>query len=284
MRTLSTLLLMLALAAHSFAHQTGRAGEAPSAKAQEEGLTLTEEREARAVAALFIKRFAEKHDIGMLIDELFVSDFTRRLSEQNERDPFVLVQREVPLAVPPTELRAYYTAVVNVWSLTWQLFDAYRCSRGSTEREEDDPKLEDAYPRAAVKFINSEPLLLRFYRHGMGMELKDDAGSEAEEADAQDDELLFADAAELAVLTSLLRKSAAMLRGHLAELQEDRREGCSLAGDKADEIKLSVNSMSDPLYGYDSGARLICVQLSRLHLDLVREAGRLKILSATPYF
>ena len=165
MRALSTLLLILAFVTQSFTHQTSRAGVMPPSVIQEVELTAEEEREARALVALFIKKFAEKKDIGVTIDELFVSDFTRTLIERNERDPFVLIQSEVPLAVPTETLREYYIAVVNIWYLTWALFHAHRCSL-DVDKKDDDFKFEDTYPRAVVSLIKSEPLLLRFYREG----------------------------------------------------------------------------------------------------------------------
>jgi hypothetical protein len=83
LRPFIALLLMITLALAAVASPV-QSPEAQIVDRGEEKLSVEEEREARSMATLFIKRWQETEDIGPLVDEFFVADFAERLRAEPE--------------------------------------------------------------------------------------------------------------------------------------------------------------------------------------------------------
>jgi hypothetical protein len=261
----------------------------PAAGRQEKELSPEEEQEAREVAERFAKGFKETKDIGSLIDDMFVGDYAERLRLQNLRDPLVRAHGGVPLDASPAKLRSFVVAVLNFWSLMIELQEAGKRAQKPDDRETgESPGPEEMFPAGVLKFIKSERRLARFVSNLIGEKIAFDevTGDTDEDAGGAEDEddFFFKDAQELRDLTDALEKIGSMIREHLLKLPAANKasEDDSESEDDATDVRLTILGEGDDFYGYPSGSRLICVNVSVFHLDLVRIGGRLKILAVTP--
>lgn len=257
---------------------------------QEAELTPEESQEALEVAERFIKGFQETRDIGALIDEMFVSDYAERLQLHNLRHPFVLVHKDVPLIASPDELRSFFVALLNFWSLTLELYETSECHQKSDGCKDSKP--EKVFPADALKFIKSDAQLAGFVSLFVGEKIgpeettdkQDDSDVDTNEAEDTGG-FFFKDTQELRSLTGALEKANALIRKHLLKLPIEKRalpSDSESADDEAIRSSLTILAEDDDFYGYPAGSQLICVNVLFFHLDLVRVDGRLKILAVSP--
>ncbi|HEX8161535.1 MAG TPA: hypothetical protein VF538_06660 [Pyrinomonadaceae bacterium] len=231
-RRFITTLLSAALALSG----AGRVAASP----RDEGpaITAEEEREARALLEEFNGKFVETNDIGPLIKDYFVPDFSSRLSGGEQTFPLELIGWKDEAAPPdPEDLRRFYVAATNLLQVVFPLYAAAAKKCAEDEDREDaheagaagegecddghDPKWRKFLPPAAVEIVESDPLLREMW---LGSDEADAASNDAgaqptPQVDASAPSECAEGCAESADTEGRLVENAAELR-HLAELFE----------------------------------------------------------------
>lgn len=265
--------------------------------AENDCITAAEQREARELVEQFNKKFVETNDIAPLIKDYFVPDFATRLGQHADTLPFTLIDWKDTSAPPAaSDLQQFYVASTNVLHMLFPLgADAMRKHRERGDQQE--PKLAEILPPAALELVLSDPLL-RAWAVDEEEESKQNVPATNELGDAGNDDKQDADdahrienTAQLCHYTELCEQLAKILHEHLAahpisferEAVSDGVESESDDGASFDPNKIEMfehaRMLSDEFYGYPKGTRLICANVGMLHVEIVRVDDKLRILS-----
>jgi hypothetical protein len=284
---LIALLLMLTLTFSASGFQQSEAEDA-QAKESDEKITPDEEREARELAARFVKRWEETEDLSPLIDEFFVQDFAERLHYEPQQLYFGKIKDEKSILESSSDLRRHYVAMTNFLRLLIRLHEIYAPIL-KAEDEEAKMDLQHLLPLGVWDVLKSNPTMRALMSEEMGE--SHEAKTEVSDHDTEDraNPRVIKNLEELRSLTATLEQAVTLLRAHVKTLpltismregggnqQDDWQEGDS---EKGDPLMPRTCLLSEDFYGYAKGTRLICINIMPFRLDLVRVNDRLKVLS-----
>jgi hypothetical protein len=298
-RFLTTLLLVLALAAGSPLPACARQAEAQKNEAP---LSAEEEREAIELAERFIKGFEEKNYPLSLIDEMYVRDFDERL--RLDPNPFIYlikVEPQVAAEVGQGELRRLYAASLNFIYATGFLdgLNYYNRKLKGVEEGDKDPPLRELMPPAVIDVLKSDPLMAELIAEDEENERErtpdepsetEQAANEGQEKKERTSDPEISSPERLRIFLSTLERAATLLREHLKTIQGPHNwkgllaalETIGAMDEKEDGCKgicPRSYTLSEEFFGSPAGTRLICINVMAFHMDLIRVEGRLRILN-----
>jgi hypothetical protein len=298
-RFLTTLLLVLALAAGSLVPARARQADAQKNEAQ---LSAEEEREAVELAERFMKGFEEKNDSLSLIDEMYVRDFDTRL--RRDPNPFIYlikVEPQVTAKVGQGELRRLYAASLNFIYATGFLYglNYYHRKLKGIEEGDHDPPLRELMPPGVLEVLKSDPLMAELIAEDEENERErtpeqpSETEQEANEGQEKKERTTgpeISSPERLRSFLSTLERAATLLREHLKTIQGPHNwkgllaalETVGAPDEKEDGCKglcPRSHTLSDEFFGSPTGTRLICINVMAFHMDLIRVEGRLRILN-----
>jgi hypothetical protein len=288
LRTLIALLLMLTLTFSASGFQQSQA-EDTTAKESDEKITPDEEREARELAARFVKRWEETEDLGPLIDEFFVRDFAERLHYEPQLLYFgELKKDEKSILESSADLQRHYVAMTNFLRLLIRLHEIYAPILKSEEGQAE-LDLNQLLPPAVQDVLNSNPTMKAIMGEELGKQSEGRTeGSEQGAAD-QADARVIKNLEELRQLTTTLEQAITLLRAHLKTLPltlsttetiaNQQNDTQSRGSEDDDPLMPRAHLLYEDLYGYPKGTRVVCINIMPFHIDLVRVNDRLKVLS-----
>jgi hypothetical protein len=290
LRPIITLLLTITLAINAtvLAAQNGP-DDSPAAKDDDDKITVQEEREAREIVAQFTKRWQETEDIGPLVDELYVSDFADRLRQEPQLLYFIELKEE---QLPPEtrdDLRRHYVAMTNFLHLMLRIYAVYESTRTPDDDEGEHLKLRQIIPANVWSVFESNPTLKAFMDEEMGESAESQAEPQGQETDEQATAKGIKAIEQLRILTPALEKAVVLLREHVKTLPSTLPASEVIRNKQSDEDSSEAEHddplmprsyiLSEEFYGYPAGTRLICVDLTPFHMDLVRVGDHFKVLS-----
>ncbi len=261
---------------------------------EHEKITPEEEREARKLASLFVKRFRETNDIAPLIDELFVEDVGKRLRYDTEGIPMIFVERDVAWQAAPAELSRFYIAQFNFVTLTLEYWMTYPHVLEADDEDAREPELEQMFPSEVAGVLRSDPNFSAFI-NGEGAaekessETEEGVGSASGPSDQETDEIFIKTLTALREVTLTTEKAADALRPHvppfpvLREALKDRIDDKNLVEVHAP----SLETHEEAFYGFPPATRFICLKVEPVHnlqvdLCMVVIDGRIRIVAAFP--
>jgi hypothetical protein len=277
-----------------------------TARAQQvEGETLTTE-ERRGAGEFLLRldeRWREARDFDALFDEAFVGDFV----ENSGAGTFLLSFLEEPLRDQlsaaerrrATLLGLDFIYVAGRLNLTFELRekkskaerklnnapaekpDAIGSSRepeseGGAESEDeggDEPSLEEKLSPAVMEAFRGSPLGAAFVEEEDG---KADGGGEPTKIETRE---------QFYELIETFERVMPKLRARVKELEAELPGGPPSAVSREDEDEgespdLKLTILSNEWLNRSAGTRVVCGYVSSLHVDLVEEGGRYKVLAA----
>jgi hypothetical protein len=283
-------------------------------------LTPDEEREARELAASFLERLRQTDDVAPLVEELFVSDFDERIAKKDKDYdlPMAFVSREVALQASPEELRRFYVAEFNRFSLILEYYWFRAVERSDAESEdEDDDSIEKMFPPDVVACLKDDPLYAKLIEEEQAEERArkesaerdgQDTGAGAtndtnsadtnnegkateqeNQPDQEDEDVFVKSLADLHAATNATEKTTRALRAYvpslimLRQMQRERND----ASDSVEIHDPDLDATDRVGYGFPAETRFIHIHvepLNDLHffLVMVKADGRLRILYAFP--
>jgi hypothetical protein len=315
--SLTALALLLSATTPSAARVRARQDEAANK------LTPDEARDARELGLRFLERLRETDDIAPLVEELFVKDFDERLRlDDGDNLPMTFVRREVALQASPEELRRFYVAEFNFFSLTLEYFgvrEKERRDAGLEDEEEDS--IENMFPPDVVACLKDDPFFIATVaqekedrkrlemteRAAQDTDVAGDASDTKGAGDAnntgdagkatgqektteqKDEDVVIKSLADLRAATDATEKAAKALRPYvpsLLKLREMQREWI----DDKDFRELydpDLETRDEVAYGLPAGTRFVRVNVEpvgdlQFYIVMVEEDGRLRILNAFP--
>jgi hypothetical protein len=301
---LLTLAIFLTAAVHpSSAKMTLRAAEE-----EEPQLTPEEEREARDIALQFSERLKTKSDIGPVIDELFVSDFSERLRHSpSDSMPMAFLVKSLALTASRDELRRYYVAYMNFHLLVYRQIEVTMYLREQAGEDNTEWGPEDALTPEMINVLLSDPTIAEIAKE-LKEDEKDERGKEDDgnqpaqggdssqaagattQAEADDGEApedsemhIIKNYRQLESVSLALEKTSELMRQRLAGLPSIPPK--LLTGDEAqsqqDSSKPNLTSLPGEFYGYPKDTPVIHLDIMPFCFSLIKINGHLKILSAT---
>lgn len=288
LRTLVALLLTLALTFSAAGFEQSPAEDA-QVKESDEKITPDEEREARELAARFVKRWEETEDLSPLINEFFVHDFADRLHHEPQHLYFGEIKKdEKSILESSADLHRHYVAMTNFLRLLIRLQEisapVLKAEEGQSEME-----LKHLLPPGIWDIFRSNPTMKAVMSEEL--EEKTEAQTEVSDDGTEDraDPRFIKNLEELRQLTATMEQAVALLRAHLktlpntiriSETVDDRQDNTpSNTSENNDSLRPRTHLLNDDFYGYPKGTRLICVNIMQFHIDMVRVNDRLKVLS-----
>jgi hypothetical protein len=263
------------------------------AQAAEE-LTAEEEREARELARQFAERTRETNDVGPPVAALFVADFAERLRHERDRMPMNFVEPEVSRRATDEELRGFYVAQFNFFSLTLAYWMT-TADMGESDDGDDGWNLEKMYPPEVAGVLRSDPTIAGFVAKHEANEALKASGAPAPEGEQEEevDERFVKDLSTLHTVTATGSKAAEALRPYVPPYSSIRRaqeEKEEAPPDEFEEVHTPhLESEGCGEFGLPDGTRVIQIQVEpardmQFSLLMVRADGRLRILYAFPVF
>jgi len=290
LRTLIALLLALTLYLTALGSPRTETDSSSAADDESERkITPDEEREARELAALFIKRWDETEDINPLIKEFFVHDFAERLHYEPRFLFFGDFKGEQLRPENSADLQRHYAAMIDFLRLMFRLGDIY-ASLLSSEEGQEEMNLRRILPAGILEVFRSNRALNALMSEELGEEVEGQTEGSEQSEDSGNDARAIKNIEELRSLTMTLEQANTLLRAHLKTLPNTLSVNAS-NGNRPDDTQSSASAETDDplmpriytldedLYGYPKGTRLICLSLAPFHIDLVRDGERLKVLS-----
>jgi hypothetical protein len=307
-RHIISFLLIVAISLATAVHPQGaRAKSLRRASSSDEArLRPDEELEARELAARFVERLKTTHDIGPIVDEMFVNDFTARLRQSPSGWlPWVFLDKALVTTASPVELRRYYVASLNFYSLFYEISATMAKFRKQVEDDdEDELKFEDALTPEILNVLLSDPVIAELAKDIK----KDEKDATAKEEDgnqpsqgrdstpsanpateARDDSAaeknemgIIKNSPQLNGVSTTLEKTCELMRKRLASLP-------TVAPGNDDTESRQAPPAFDPVsldegeYGYPQGTQAIHVNLLPFSLHIIRDQGQLKLLTVSIY-
>lgn len=306
-RAAAAILLAALLAASGAARAAPPLSPSPARqKAKEQpALTPEERREAGEFLLALDARWRGAQQFSAVLDEMFVSDYLKLFREHEREHGYLFARTGVAEQLSDAELKRAHAAQLDLLYLMGRLHltfeeskrlekagKAARAPRRSAEAEkgagegdpaaesegDDDGKLllEEALSPAVVEALKANPLIAAAWSED------DDAEKESEE---DDEKWLPATASQLMEFTSTLEDAAKLLRGRLKDLESRLPGGAVSAVPREDEgegerPKVQPRVLAEPWMNRPAGTRVVCGYVSILHVHLVKEQGRYRVLAA----
>ncbi|MBD0325403.1 MAG: hypothetical protein ICV68_03175 [Pyrinomonadaceae bacterium] len=305
-RHIISFLLILAISLATAVQPTGaRAGSLRAAIEEELRLTAEEELEARELAARFMERFQATHDLGPIIDEMFVKDFTARLRQSPSGWlPWAFLDKSLVATASPVELRRYYVASMNFYVLYGEISATAAKLRKQLEDDEDELAFYDVMTPEIINVLLSDPVIAELFKD---MNKDEEDGTAKEEdgnqpsqggdstpsanptTEARDDSApkknemgIIKTSHQLSGVSTTLEKTNELMRRRLASLP--------LVAPSSDDTESQKYSppfdpaiLDEGEYGYPQGTQAIHVNLLPFSIHIIREQGQLKLLSVSIY-
>jgi hypothetical protein len=270
-----------------------------SSAAQDEGeqekITAEEEKEARELAELLIRRLQETNDVAPLVCELFVPDYAARLKQDAATNKsLVLLSQSAVEQASREELARYAVALNNSFYLAGLFALAYENSHTA---EDVDQEWGAAYykqllPPDIIELCKSDPILRVLFEEETNESAEENqTGAPVEKPGVidHDDEPIHS-VELLRSFTSTLEQAIVLARKHLAASPLKLSSVAQHKGASEDEswraeretFKPRAWTLNREFYGYPAGTRVICVNVLVYHMDLVRVDGKLKVLALYP--
>jgi hypothetical protein len=288
LRTLIALLLMLVMTFSALGFQQSPEEET-TADQSDQKTTFDEEREARELAARFVKRWEETEDLSPLIKEFFVHDFAERLHYEPQQLYFGKIKEdEKSILESSADLQRHYVAMTNFLRLLIRLQEIYAPIL-KAEEGQDDADLKHLLPPGLWDIFRSNPVM----RAVMSEELGENIESQTEASDQSTEDRVnpqvIKNLEELRQLTATLEQAVALLRAQVKTLPLTIKMSETIVNQQSN-MQSSDSEDNDPLmprahllgedfYGYPKGTRVICFNIMPFHIDLVRVNDRLRVLS-----
>lgn len=307
-RSIMAVLLAVAISAAANVHPASASARSAGVDAEKERpLTPEEEEEARSLVMRFNERLRETTDLGPIIDELFVHDFSERLNRQPTG--FLLwcfLSKNVIAEAGRDKLRRSYVAWMNFYELVFRLYQAIAAlKKQSGDGEvEDRLKIGDALSPEIIRVLLGDPVMAKLYREGLDDESTqednngqpatsgdssqaEDTASQTKNNDATEksEDTIINNLSQLEAVSSTLEKAVALMRSRLASLAAvaPNWPGDEATKTQRDSLELYLASSEQDLDGSHEDARVIKVAAMPFSLRLIRVDGQLKILSADIY-
>lgn len=287
LRPFITLLLILTLAALATAFPL-QSPPRPPLDRDEEKLTPEEEREARQVAALFLKRWQETEDIGPLMEEFFVPDFADRLRHEPQVLYLAEIRRELLVTENRDELERHYVAMTNFVRLVFRLYEVHE-AMGPSSEEQDGPELYEVIPAGVWNLLRSNPTTYALLAEEMGEKIRGQEEAQEEEMAKGEEAKTIKTIEQLHRLTATLEQASLLLRDHLKTLRstlpakegsrEEKGDADSHRAETSDPLSPRLTILGSDFYDYPPGTRLIYFHILMFRVDLVRVGQHLKVLS-----
>ncbi|HEX8137334.1 MAG TPA: hypothetical protein VF544_07065 [Pyrinomonadaceae bacterium] len=284
LRPFIALLLVITLALATAASPV-QSPEAETVDRGEEKLTAEEEREARLVAARFIKRWQETEDIGPLVDEFFIADFVERLRTEPETLYFAELKPELLVSENGDDLLKYYVAMTNSVRLIFRICQVYEAT-GPEEEGRDGPEWYETIPAGVWNVLRSNPIMAEVLAEEMGAR---DGATGEQDAARRAEAKTIKSIEELRSLTATLEQASLLLRDHLKTLpstppeRETQREHEGQAdantAESDDDLNPRLTILGGDFFNYPAGTRLVYFHLLMFRVDLVRVGQHFKVLS-----
>jgi hypothetical protein len=288
LRTLIALLLTLVLTFSASGFQQSQEEETV-AKESDRKLTPDEEREARELAARFVKRWEETEDLGPLINEFFVQDFAERLHYEPQLLYFGEIKKdEKSILESSADLRRHYVAMTDFLRLLIRLQEIYAPILKSEEGQ-SEMDLKHLLPPGIWEVFRSNPTMKAVMSEELGEKAEDQSEVSDQGTEDQANPKVIKNLEELRQLTNTLEQAVTLLRAHLKTLPltlsthetiiNQQNNTQSSGSEEDDPLMPRAHLLNEDLYGYPKGTRVICLNIMLFHIDLVRVNDRLKVLS-----
>jgi hypothetical protein len=288
LRTFIALLLTLVLSFSASGFQQSPE-EDTTANQRDEKITPDEEREARELAARFVKRWEETEDLSPLVKEFFVHDFAERLHHEPQQLYFGEIKEgEKSILESSADLQRHYVAMTDFLRLLIRLQEIHAPILKSEEGQ-DDTDLKHLLPPGIWDIFRSNPTMRAIMSEELGEKVESQTEGNNQGTDDQANPQVIQNLEELRSLTATLEKAVTLLRAHvktlpltikmsetIANQQSDAQSGES---EDNDPLMPRARLLSEDFYGYPKGTRVICLNIMPFHVDLVRVNDRLKVLS-----
>lgn len=275
-------------------------GTARAQRVEGETLTPDERREAGEFLLRLDERWRAARDFSAVFDEMFVGDYLEASRGKFDAFPLVFVEESLRGQLSAADLRRAHVAGLDLAYVAGRLVLAFeqREKRGKAaaglasaasprppadggesppgreEGDDSEPSLEEMLSPAVAEVFRSNPLLASaILEEGKGEQAGGGEPSEIR-THGEFDELLSA----IERAMPKLRERASELEAGLpgaplsAVAPEDEGEG--------ESPDLSLTVLGDEWRNRPAGTRVICGYVSHLHVDLVLEGGRYKVLAA----
>lgn len=271
----------------------------------EQKLTAEEEEEARVLALSFKGRVHTTNDIGPLVDEMFVYDFSERLHQAPTNSiPMGFLDKTLIASASGSELRRYYIVSINFCQLYFRLYDAMKHAAKQTDDEEKELQESEVLSAEEINVLLSDPTLAKlaeeFKKDHEDETTKEEdsnrsakngdlpqaqsAAAESESAgpEKEDEVSIIKSAGQLNSISATLEKTTELMRKRLAGMppntlgDEDQENG-------EDSLSFDLKTLDEGEYGYPKNTHAIHVDVRPFCVDLIRTSGALKILSVSLY-
>lgn len=251
-------------------------------------LTPEEEREARALALRFVRKFQETLDVASLVNsEMFVGDLPERIRKHPSNESFYKPFKDgVAELASDEELRRCFATLANAMFQYWALTEADKFRKKHVEGEEDCGKetpIEQLVPPEVVSVLTNDPTFGPIFTRELreNVEAGDASGGENGEMNIDSPERLRS-------FISLVEKATTIARKHLENLPAWRQArhhvpyfNPDLSLDESEAVSLEVEELSEDFLGMQEGEEMICAHVLMFHFDLVKVNGHLKILAVS---
>lgn len=271
---------------------------APCASAgaqQVEGATLTddERREAGEFLLRLDERWRESRDLPALFDEMFVGDFVALARGRTSVIEVLPVDKELSAALTEDQFRRAAVANLDVMYLAGRIYLTFELRKKSAKAADDAPpceeqeaasckpsgrgdtdsSVEEVFSPAVVEVFNGNPQLRALLAEDQDGGEGGDEGPEITTTE------------QLLECVETLERAAVKMRARLKELEAGLPGPPPSAVPREDEDEgelpdLELTVLSEEWMGRAAGTRVVCGYVSTLHVDLVEEGGRYKVLAA----
>jgi hypothetical protein len=236
------------------------------AQTQIQTITADESREVNTIARRFSERFRETKDVEPIVHELFVSNHVDRtlLSEDSS---WLLLKPAFARSLSSKERNETYNLLTNWWYLT----SLYIFSKHSSIDKFDVPD-DKLLPNGVMEIIRRDKSLKPFMSY--------------EGVDEND--WIVDTQAELQSMTDALKRLLPMLRRSIEKQKAGTtrawKETMSDFGTRFKYYKPWLHSCRDQCHGYPEGTRFFFVNAESFQLNIVKDEGKMRIVTAYYYF
>lgn len=286
-KTILTTLLALALLAPPAASASAppRDADAP--------LTREEKREARELAVRVVTRLKETGDAEKVSAEFFVENsaehFRQSVAGKLGRAGMMPVDARVVSQADAADLRRAHAALLNLWVQHDLASDyEYRLARSAESDESyDPPALRDALPPDFFDEAGVDPLVAAIKIGFFGRE------EDAEGIDERAAAARIQSVARLRSFTAGLEACVEQLRRGVGRLKAEAQAREQASGrranpeDEGEAVKNSIYRVESEVFekeqfGLPAGTQLVRVRAWPYVVLIVRQDGRLRVLSVCP--
>ena len=294
MRMRLRLVAAVVLSALLAAGGTSRAQQQPEA----DTLTSEERREAGEFLLRLDRRWHEARDFSTLFDEAFVGDFVEVAQTKSAALPFMVLDETLSEQLAAADWRRAHVAGLDFMYVAGRVtlaFELREKNRKAAQRaeaasrppvgggeppreggEDAEPSLEELLSPAVTEVFKSNPLLAAALS-------ADSGGGDEDRGDGEG--LKIKTREQLVELLTTLEHATLKMRARARELEAELPGPPLSAVPREDEDEgelpeLQLTTLEKEWRNRPAGTRLICGYVSILHVDLVKEGGRYRVLAA----